>query len=410
MKFAWYIAKRYLISKKSFNIINIISGISVAGITIGTMALIVVLSVFNGFEGLIVSLFDTYSPDLQVTAIKGKTFVPEEINVRQIEQLEGVAQVVEVVEDNALLKHQASQYIISLKGVGDNYQQATSLDSMLIDGQFILREGNMNFAVLGAGVAYHLGVFLRAKVDPITVYVPSRTRKPGVSLDNAFNSRNIIPSGVLSLHQEFDLKYVIVPIGFARELFEYESQVTAMEISLHPDADADDMQEKISILAGEGFLVKNRYQQQELLYKIMKTEKWAIFFILTFILIIAAFNVIGSITMLILDKKKDIAVLHSMGANNQLIKRIFRVEGMMVSVVGGIIGLILGAVLCFLQQEFSLITLGGGEGSFIIEAYPVEMKFIDFIYVFLTVLIIGYLAAYYPVSRISRKYLHQRLQ
>ena len=410
MKFAWYIAKRYLISKKSFNIINIISGISIAGITIGTMALIVVLSVFNGFEGLIVSLFDTYSPDLQVTAIRGKTFLPEEINVRQIEKLEGVAQVVEVVEDNALLKHESSQYIISLKGVGDNYQQATSLDSMLIDGQFILREGNMNFAILGAGVAYHLGVFLRAEVDPITVYVPSRTRKPGVSLDNAFNSRNIIPSGVLSLHQEFDLKYVIVPIGFARELFEYENQVTAIEISVHPDADVDDLQEKISILTGEGFLVKNRYQQQELLYKIMKTEKWAIFFILTFILIIAAFNVIGSITMLILDKKKDIAVLHSLGANNQLIKRIFRVEGMMVSVVGGIIGLMLGAVLCFLQQEFSLITLGGGEGSFIIEAYPVKMKFIDFIYVFLTVLIIGYLAAYYPVSRISRKYLHQRLQ
>ena len=410
MKFAWYIAKRYLLSKKSFNIINIISGISIAGITIGTMALIVVLSVFNGFEGLIVSLFDAYNPDLQVTAVRGKTFSPEDIQAGKIRQMEGVAQVVEVVEDNALLKHESRQFIISLKGVGENYRQSTSLDSMIIDGQFLLRQGTQDFAVLGAGVAYHLGVYLRGDIDPLTVYVPSRTRKPGAVLDNAFNSKNIIPAGVISLHQEFDLKYVIVPIGFARDIFEYQNEVTAIEVKLEPFADADEIQDKISAMAGEDFSVKNRFQQQELLYRIMQTEKWAIFFILTFILIVAAFNVIGSITMLILDKKKDIAVLHSMGANNQLIKRIFRVEGMMVTVVGGISGLVLGAVLCFLQQELSLITLGGGDGSFIVEAYPVQMQFMDFVYVFITVLLIGYLAASYPVSRISRKYLHQRLQ
>jgi len=374
------------------------------------MALIVVLSVFNGFEGLIVSLFNTYNPDLQITVKKGKTFLLEDINAVDIEEMEGVVQLIEVVEDNALLKHRSRQHIINLKGVGEGYQERTTLDSMIIDGQFLLKEGTMNFAVIGAGVAYHLGVYLHGKIDPITVYVPSRTKRPGVNLDNVFNSRNIIPSGVLSLHQEFDLKYVIVPIDYARNLFEYENEVTAVEISLDPSADVDEVQDRISDIIGEGFYVKNRFEQQELLYKIMKTEKWAIFFILTFILIVAAFNVIGSLTMLIIDKKKDIAVLHSMGANNKLIRRIFRVEGMMVSVIGGVIGLVLGGVLCILQQEFSLITLGGGNGSFIIEAYPVEMHFVDFIYVFITVFIIGYLAASYPVSRISRKYMQQRLQ
>lgn len=381
-----------------------------AGISIGTMALIIVLSVFNGFESLIVSLFNTYNPDLQITASVGKTFLMDDVHADEIRQIDGVIQLVEIVEDNALLKHESRQDIINLKGVGIGYEDMCSLDSMILDGQFLLREGSVNFAVVGAGIAYHLGIYLRGKVNPITVYVPSRSRKPGLNFDNSFNSRNIIPSGVLSLHQEFDLKYVIVPIEFARDLYEYDEELTALEIKLDPAADVGDIQDEIQSTIGDGFFVKDKYQQQELLFKIMKTERWAIFFILTFILIVAAFNVIGSLTMLILDKKKDIAVLHSMGANNQLIRRIFRLEGMMVSVIGGCIGLLLGALICFLQQEFSLITLGGGSGSFIIEAYPVEMNPVDFIYVFITVFVIGYLAASYPVSRISKKYMHQRLQ
>lgn len=375
------------------------------------MALIVVLSVFNGFEGLIVSLFNTYNPDLEITAKEGKTFFPEDINAESIRNLDGVVYFTEIVEDNALLKHNSRQYIIYLKGVGDGYREMTDLDSMIIDGKFILREGNMNFAVMGAGVAYHLGFYLSGNTGPITVYVPSRSASPaGINLNDAFNSKNIIPSGIISLHQEFDLKYVIVPIDFARSLFEYNTEVTSIELLLDPSVDVDDMQTQISSIVGQEFNVKNRFQQQELLYKIMRTEKWAIFFILTFILIVAAFNVIGSLTMLIIDKKKDIAVLHSMGANNRLIRRIFLFEGMMVSFIGGILGLSMGALLCFLQQKFGLISLGGGDGSFIIEAYPVVMHFTDFIYVLLTVFIIGYLAASYPVRQISKKFMHIRLQ
>lgn len=411
MRFPFFIARRYLISRKSFNIINIISGISVAGISIGTMALIVVLSVFNGFESLIVSLYNAYNPDLKITAVRGKTFDPATAHMDSIKNLEGVAYLTEVVEDNALMKFNDRQHLITMKGVYSDYGRAKSLDSVIIDGRFILGDEENPFAVVGAGAAYHTGLFLGKYIHPFEIFVPSRTANvAGLSFDRAFNRKEIAPGGIISLHQDFDTKYVLVPIGFARQLLEYENMVTALEIDLEDDAGTGEMQDKVKAIAGDGFEVKNRFQQQELLYRIMRSEKWAIFLILTFILIVASFNMVGSLTMLIIDKKRDVAVLLSMGATTKLIRRIFVMEGMMIGFIGSLTGLLLGFLICLAQQEFGLLRLGSNEGAFIVQNYPVEMQWTDFLFVFITVNVIGFLAALIPAGRISRNIIDIRLQ
>ena len=317
MNFPFYIAKRYLFSKKSHNIINIISLVSVVGVTIGTLALIVVLSVFNGFEDLVKSLFNTFNPDLQITVKEGKTFDAHQVSRDKISQIPGVVSFTEVVEENALLKYNSEQYIVTLKGVSDDYLHNNPLDTMLFDGDFILKNGNIDLTIMGYLVAYNLGIKINDYSNPVYAYVPRRTKKGLTTLDQSFNSGALVPSAVFSVQQEIDTKYVIVPIDFTRKLLEYENEVTAIEIRLQPETDTDDIQDQIQNIIGEQFIVKTRFQQQELLYKIMRSEKWAIFFILTFIIIIATFNVVGSLYMLILDKRKDIAILFSMGANNR---------------------------------------------------------------------------------------------
>ncbi|MCK4568677.1 MAG: FtsX-like permease family protein [Bacteroidales bacterium] len=409
MNLSLYIARRYLISKKSHNIINVISGISVMGIMVGTMALIVVLSVFNGFESLVSSLYNSFNPDLEITIKKGKTFTLEQVHADKIREIPGVLFLTEVVEENALLKNGSRQYIARMKGVGDEFRQMTAIDSAIIDGEYILQYGQKACGVFGAGISYHLGVFPEDFAEPVSIYVPSRTAgfKPG--LEQPFNQGNVIPAGVFSIQQDFDLSIVLVPIWFARELLEYTNELTALEIGLSGDVNMRDAKSSIKEILGEDFFVKDRYEQEELLYKIMNAEKWVIFLILAFILMIATFNVIGSLSMLIIDKQKDIAVLHSLGANNTLIKRIFLLEGLLISLIGAIFGLILGGLLSWIQQEFGIIRLGQGEGFFIIDAYPVEVRGVDFLYVFLTVFVIGYFAAWLPARMISRKYLERKL-
>lgn len=411
MKFPVFIAKRYLFSRKSYNIINIISGISIVGITVGTMALITVLSVFNGFEDLILSLYNAYNPDIKITAEVGKSFKPESDKLIALDQIEGVKYFSEVIEDNALIRYSDKQHIIVLKGIETDYGKNKGLDSLIIDGKFFTEKAGGEFAVVGAGVAYHLGMFLGDFLEPFSIYVPSKSFNPaGLNLEASFNEKEVVPSGILSLHQEFDSRYVLVPLSFAAELFEYDNRISAIEIDLADDADDYIMQDKIKDLFGEDYKVQNRFQQQELLYKIMKSEKWAIFIILTFILIVATFNMIGSLTMLIIDKKKDIAILSSMGANRKTIKRIFLLEGLMISFFGAVIGLAMGATLCYLQIEYGLISLGGDTGSFIVENYPVKLQWLDFIYVFLTVMLIGFLSALIPVRQISKKFTNLRIQ
>lgn len=409
MNLALHIARRYIISKKSHNIINVISGISVMGITIGTMALIVVLSVFNGFESLVSSLYNSFNPDLEITITKGKTFTIDDVQADRIRDLDGVAHLTEVVEENALMKNTHRQYIGRMKGVSDEFRLMTQIDSAIIDGDFILQRGDMACAVFGAGVSYHLGVVPNLHEEPVEIFVPSRSAdfKPG--LEHPFNRGFVSPSGVFSIQQDFDVSIVLVPIWFARELLEYTNELTALEVGLQSDADVEELKEAIIAIVGDKYSVKDRYEQEELLYKIMNSEKWIIFLILAFILMIATFNVIGSLSMLIIDKQKDIAVLHSMGANYALIRRIFLFEGLMISLIGALTGLFIGGLLCWIQQEFGIIKLGQGGGAFIVEAYPVLIRGFDFIYVFLTVFIIAYFAAWLPVRRISKKYLEQKL-
>jgi len=402
LNFPFYIARRYLVSKKSHNIINIISGISVIGVAIGAMALIIVLSVFNGFDKLVVSLFSSFNASIQITPTRGKTFNLSSFPMDQLRKIPGVLHITEVIEEDALMKYQDNQAIVTIKGVSESFTRMSGLDSMMVEGKFILQDGDKDYALLGSGVAGALNANIQDYINPVSVYVPRRDATFSGGFENAFNSDIIFPSGFFQIQWEYDVKYTILPLRFVKKLLDYGDERTSIEIDLAKNDDQPAIQKKIEMLVGNKYTVKNRYQQQEILYKIMVSEKNYIFMILTLILIIATFNVIGTLSMLILDKKKDIAVLQSMGAGQQLIRRIFLFEGVLISFIGAFLGLTLGALICWLQIRFSLIRLGSADSSFVVNAYPVNMQIIDFIVVFLTVMAIGFLAAWYPVYNIKK--------
>jgi lipoprotein-releasing system permease protein len=411
LNFPIYIARRYFVSRKSHNIINIISGISVAGVMIGTMALIIVLSVFNGFQNLVISLFNSFNPDMEITLKEGKTFNANLLDEMQIRKIPGIISLSQYIEENALVKYKDRQYIVTIKGVGEDYSKMSGLDTMMVEGKFKLQEGNQDYAVIGNGIAYFLHASLDDYLNPISIYVPRSTASFSGGFENAFNSEIIFPSGFFSVQQDFDSKYVMLPLRFVKKLLEYDNEITGAEIWLAKGADQDKIQKEIIRVAGDRFKVKNRFQQQEMLYKIMKSEKWAIFLILTLILFIATFNVIGSLSMLIIDKKHDIAVLQCMGASQPIVKLIFLAEGMMISFFGAVAGIILGGVVCKLQQIYGFVKLGSAGSTFVVSTYPVDMQALDFIFVFLTVMTIGLLAAWYPVyniRKIDTRILNQR--
>jgi len=385
-------------------VINVISGISLVGVTVGTMALIVVLSVFNGFDNLVRSLFNAFDPDIRITLTEGKTFPADDPRLEKIREHPGVLYAADVLEENALLKYGEKQYIATVKGVSDEFLKMSGIDSMIIDGKFILWDRNMPCAVIGQGIGIYLSVGLNF-ITPIQVYVPKRTGNVTLNPEQAFNRNYIFPSGIFAIQQDFDSKYIIVPIEFIRNLLEYDNEITSLELKVNPAFSETSVQNELAALAGEKYKVQNRFQQQELLYRIMRSEKWAIFMILAFILLVASFNIIGSLTMLILDKKKDIAILQSLGTEMSRIRKIFFIEGWLISAGGATVGLILGGIICWIQQTFGLIRLKGS-GSFVVDTYPVDMLWTDFIFVFLTVLLIGFFAAWYPVRYITRRYLH----
>jgi len=400
---SFYIAKRYLFAKKSRNAINIISGVSVFGVAVGTIALIVVLSVFNGFDDLIKSLYSSFDPEIKITPAEGKTFVPHSASFDTLRQLEGVIFFSEVLEENALLRYGEKQYIATVKGIDEQFSDVTGIDTMIVEGEFSLYKKNRPYAIVGQGIAYYLGMGLNF-ITPINIYSLKRTGNISVNPEQAINRKYIFPSGVFSIEQEYNTKYILVPIQFARELLQYTDEVSALELRLDPEADPVAVQDRIQSLLGDNYVIQNRNEQNELFYKIMKSEKWAIFFILTFILIVASFNIIGSLTMLILDKKKDIETLRSMGASDGLIKRIFVTEGWLISFSGALIGLLIGSLISWLQAKYGLIKLCGS-GSFIIDAYPVVYQFTDVIKVLLTVMFIGFIAAWYPVRFTSKRFI-----
>ena len=402
LSFSFRIARRYLFSKKSHNAINIISGISAAGVGVGAMALVCVLSVFNGFEVLISNMFSSFDPDLKITLTQGKTFDDNTSEFNRIRKLKTVAYFTEVVEENALLRFKDKQMPATIKGVSDDFKKMTRIDSIMYDGTFTLNDGAFERAVPGIGVAAVLGLSAHF-IDPLYIYAPKRTSKINLLRpENSFNQLGTFVSGIFSVKQlQYDDHYVLVSIKLARELFEYDaSKVTSIELKLAKGVDPDQAKAQITKILGTDFQVKNRYEQQESFFKIMKIEKWFTYLILCFILLIASFNIIGSLSMLIIDKKDDIETLRSLGANNQLIKRIFLFEGWLISFVGAVSGILLGGILCLLQQHFGILKLGTG---YVVDAYPVVTNGADLLLVFVTVLIMGFLAAYYPVRYIRTK-------
>ena len=405
MKFPFYIAKRYLVSKKKQNIINIISGISVGGIIVGTLALVIILSVFNGFSKLIGTFYSNFDPDLKITSVHGKMFNPADFNFEKIKSMPEVINYAEIIEEVALLKYRNQVYPAVVKGVPDNYARYTKIDTLIVDGSFLLKDKGINYAVVGQGIAYSLGV-QPAFTDHIIIYVPRKGKTVYINPTQAINQNYVFPAGIFSVLEEIDSKYIIVSKEFAEDLFESGNKVSSVELGIAKNASIKKIQKEIQKMLGNEFHVKNQYQQHDLVYKTMESEKWAAYLILVFILIIASFNLLGSLSMLIIDKTDDIFILRSMGASSEAIRNIFLLEGWMISVIGAFIGTMLGVFICWIQIHFRIITLPGS--SFVISAYPVKIIFTDVLLVLGVVLLIGFLAAWYPVKFISQKYLLTR--
>lgn len=405
MNFPFYIARRYIFAKKSHNVINIISTISVIGMATGVTALVVVLSVFNGFDKLIRNMFSTFDSDLRIELVEGKTFVDTLESLNNVRKHPSVAVFSEILQENALFKYGNRQHIGVIKGVSRNYPDQTGIDSMLVDGEFLLWRGSQPLAVIGQGVAYYLNANL-AHFDPLEVFIPKRGRQVSFTTAGAFSSKLIMPSGVFAIEQEFDTQFIIVPIEFVRNLLSYKNEVTRIEIKLQASSNQSRAQKEIKEILGNEFKVLNRFEQNESLYRTMNTEKLSIGLILSLILVIASFNIIGSLSMLIIDKRKDVETLRSLGADNEMIQKIFLTEGLLISLAGTVFGTLLGLLICWLQIQFKLVRLEG-TGGFIVDAYPVDIQFFDILLVLVLVVAIGYFAARFPVRIITRRIFAQ---
>ena len=406
MNLSFYIAKRYLFSKKSHNAVNIISLVAVCGVAVATMAAVCTLSVFNGFHGLFEEMFGAFDPELKIMPAKGKVFNPETDLFLKIKSLPEIELISESLEDNALLSYRQRELPIVLKGVGENFASLTDFESILFDGSLELEQEASNYALLGLGLANDLGVN-PGFVFPMEVLVPKR--KAVVNLVNPIASiarGYAYIGGVFRTNQAiYDNNYLIVPIRLARELFDYETEVSALEIKLKQGTSVRSVQTQIQTILGNDFLVKDRYQQQEDIFRMVSIEKWVSFLMLCFILLIAIFNITGSLSMLIIEKQSDVLTLRNMGADNRLISNIFLFEGWMISSVGGGIGIILGVLICLGQQYFGWLKLGTG-ANFAIDAYPVIISAGDLLATLFIVLITGFLAVIYPVRYLVKKWLN----
>ena len=408
MNFPFYIARRYLFSKKSTHVINIISGISVVGVAVATMALVVTLSVFNGFHDLVASLFTAFDPQLKVAPTTGKTVAADDPVLTRIKHLKEVEVATETVEDMALAVYGERQAMVTVKGVSDNFDSLTYIRDILVgDGEYELYAGGMSYGILGIRVAETLGTGYRYD-EPLKIYAPQREGQLNMANPtDGFVEDELYSPGVLFNVQQakYDKNYIITSLSFARNLFGQQGMVSALELRLRPGSDFDAVKKEIKEIAGSRFTVKDRYEQQDDTFRIMKIEKFIAYIFLTFILTIACFNIIGSLSMLIIDKKTDVATLRNLGASDSQIVRIFLFEGRMISAIGAVIGTAAGLFLCWLQQTYGLVKLGSTSGSFIVDAYPVSVHPLDVVVVFITVLVVGFLSVWYPVHYLSRRLL-----
>jgi len=405
----FFFAKRYLLARKSHNLINIITWISVLGVGVGAFALIVVLSVFNGFEKVISTMISQLSADLVIEPASGKTIQLNTFPMEQILALDATRGVVKIVEEDALFRYGSRQHVGVLRGVSEGYEALTAMDSITIQGSLLLEYSGQHYAMLGSGVAWYLDINPRNPAALLQVLVPSRGNPSVMQFEQAFNQDAISISGIYSSQQEMDATHVIVPYGWAASLMEYEGMATSIDVFAKNKTSIKEFKVEIKQIIGSGFLVKDQFEQQETLYHIMRSEKWAIYIILTFILIMATFNVIGSLSMLIVDKRKDINILKYLGADQVFLKRLFLAEGLMISVLGGVIGLLAGIILVLAQEHFGLLKLGGELGAFVIDVYPVQLVWQDVMMVFLTVMVVGGLSAVFTVYKALKRIKTLRL-
>lgn len=408
MNLPFYIARRYLFSKKKHNAINIISGISVCGVALATLALVCTLSVFNGFQDMVAGFFTAFDPELKITIREGKVFEPQGAAFQEVRSLPEIAVWTETLEENAMVQYKDRQAMAIIKGVEDNFEELTFIDSLLYGaGEFILHDSIVDYGVLGVELISELGTGLQF-VDPLQVYAPKRNVHVNMANPSAsFNRDYLFSPGVVFVvnQQKYDARYILTSLSFARNLFNYDTEVSAVELKLKPGADVTAVQRKIARILGDEFVVLDRYEQQADVFRIMEIEKFISYLFLTFILAIACFNVIGSLSMLILDKREDVETLRNLGADDRLIARIFLFEGRLISLFGALSGIVLGLLLCYIQQRFGIISLGGGNGSFIVDAYPVSVHVTDVVLIFITVVTVGFLSVWYPVHYLTRRLL-----
>ena len=408
MNFPFFIARRYLFSKKSTHAINVISAISVVGVAVATMALVVTLSVFNGFHDMVASFFTSFDPQLKVIPAKGKTMASDSPMLTKIKALPQIDVAMETVEDQALAVYQGRQAMVTIKGVEDSFSQLTHINEILLgDGEFELHAADMFYGIPGIRLAEQLGTGFTYE-QPLQIYAPRREGQLNMAnpMDGLVADELFSPGVIFNVKQaRYDKNYILTDIAFARRIFEQQGMVSALELRLKPGSNFESVKSEIKDIVGNECYVRDRFEQQDDTFKIMKIEKLIAYIFLTFILMVACFNIIGSLSMLIIDKKDDVVTLRNLGASDKQITRIFLFEGRLISALGAVIGIIIGLVLCWAQQTFGLVKLGSSSGSFIVDAYPVSVHPEDIMLIFLTVLIVGFLAVWYPVRYFSRRLL-----
>lgn len=408
MYLPFYIAKRYLFSKKKHNAINVISTISVCGVALATLSLVCTLSVLNGFQDMVADLFTAFDPELKIIAREGKTFDGKDARIQALRGMPEIAVFTETLEEQAMVEYKDRQAMAIIKGVEDNFESLTSIDSILHgSGRFLLHDEVVDYGVMGIELVSMLGTGVQF-VAPLSVYAPKRNARVNMANPGAsFNREYLFSPGCVFVvnQQKYDSQYILTSLDFARRIFGYDTEVSSIELKLIEGANLSSVKQKIASSCGDDFLVYDRYEQQIDIYRMMEVEKLISYLFLTFILMIACFNVIGSLSMLIIDKKEDVLTLRKLGASDKLISRIFLFEGWMISLFGALGGIILGLGLCVVQQQFGLLTLGATGGVFLVDAYPVSVHISDVLSIFVTVMLMGLLAVWYPVHYLRKRLL-----
>jgi len=400
MNISYFIAKRYFFRKSQNNFVHFISLVSFFGVMVGSAALILVLSVFNGFEDLVLNMYNSFDPHIKIQTTQGKVFEREPIE-KKLSTYDQIEENIFVLEEKVLLNYNDKEFIAIAKGVSDNYEKAIHFDSLIVEGRGLSSSDMDNVAVMGSGIAYYLSMGLGSVFENIQLYIPKREEKTLLNIQKAFEQHNIVPVGIFNIQNEIDSEYFITPLSFLQKISNRENRISSVEIKLKDPNEMYDLQQLLKNSLGNNYLIQNRFEQQQFLYKILNSEKLAVFIIFLFIILIATFNIIGSLTMLILDKRKDIFTLKSLGLNKIQIQKIFFKKNMFTILFGVLIGLLMGLSIAFAQQNFGLISLG--DGYFVVDSFPVSIRFSDVILVFSTVFIIGVLSSWIPAKILTKK-------